>query len=93
MEYGDLINTIKKQYHQTVMQLHGLCSINSGTTNIPGLQRMCQALQSAYKSLVDEIHLTPLAKTTVLTMQAIEARPSFGDALFIRKRPHLKNRI
>lgn len=76
-----------------VEQLHQFCTINSGTTNLPGLKTMANCLYNHFQPIADSISyksLTPLALYN-MTGEAVSAQ--FGDALFIRKRPELKRRI
>ena len=91
--YKELINIIKNQQETMVDQLHQFCEINSGTTNLPGLSSMLEVLQNAFNPLADSIERKKLPPLPIVNMNGNSIEQSFGDALFIRKRSHLKRRI
>ncbi|HRD70085.1 MAG TPA: hydrolase [Legionella sp.] len=91
--YKELIETVKSRQKVMVEELHQLCHINSGTTNLPGLSTMASALHLAYKPIADEIELKKLQPVPIINMAGESKLHTCGDALFIRKRPHLKRRI
>lgn len=91
--YKELIHTIKTSQKTMVEQLHKFCDINSGTGNLPGLARMTEALQSAYKPLADTMQSRKLQPLSIINMAGNSTVQTCGDALFISKRPHLKRRI
>ncbi|MFI4918844.1 MAG: hydrolase [Legionellales bacterium] len=91
--YKALIETVKAQQNTMINQLHQFCNINSGTDNLAGLASMSEALQSAYRPFADTIEIKKLLPIPIINMTGTAALQSCGDALFIRKRPHLKRRI
>ena len=91
--YKELIDTIKANQKTMVDQLHQFCDINSGTTNLPGLELMAKALHAAYEPIADNIVKKELKPLPIFNMSGNATTQYFGDALFISKRPHLKRRI
>ena len=91
--YKELIETIQANQNSMVEQLHQFCSINSGSENLPGLALMSDVLQNAYKPLADSIEIKKAQPLTVINLSGNEIPQICGDALYIRKRPHLKRRI
>lgn len=91
--YKELINTLQKQQQAMVEQLHQLCSLNSGTDNLNGLAAMQTALETAYTPLADSIEHKKSAPLGIINMAGNTTQQICGDALFIRKRPHLQRRI
>lgn len=91
--YKQLINTISTNQELMVQQLHHFCEINSGTTNLQGLAQVATALSDAYQPIADVIEVKKLVPLSVINMSGDEAIQSCGDALYIRKRPHLKRRV
>ncbi|MFJ1267569.1 hydrolase [Legionella lytica] len=91
--YKQLLSTISNNQELMVQQLHDFCEINSGTTNLEGLAQVATALSDVYKPIADAIEVKKLIPLSVINMSGDEAIQRCGDALFIRKRPHLKRRI
>lgn len=91
--YQKVIDALYNSQNLMVKQLHQFCDINSGTTNLPGLAQMANALQTAYKPIADEIQIKKLQPISQINMSGETSLQSCGDALLIRKRPHLKRRI
>lgn len=91
--YHKLINIINQNQSTMVKQLHQFCQINSGTTNLQGLAKMVSVLKSAYKPISDSIHIKKFQPVSTINMSGDISLQSCGDALFIRKRSHLKRRI
>jgi glutamate carboxypeptidase len=91
--YQKLVETINSKQKTMIEQLHHFCEINSGTSNIHGLAQMATALQTAYHPLADQIHVKKLNPLSVINMSGDTVIQHCGDALFIRKRPHLKRRV
>jgi glutamate carboxypeptidase len=91
--YKKLIDMLKNNQQIMVEQLHHFCDINSGTNNLAGLAQMVKALQDAYKPLADSIQIKKLNPLSTMSMSGETSVQNCGDALFIRKRPHLKRRI
>ena len=76
-----------------VDQLHDWCGINSGTEHLAGLVKMHKTLRDAFNPLADEIQTMSFAPITTINMSGETMLQTCGDALFIRKRPHLKRRV
>lgn len=91
--YKQLIGTISNNQELMVQQLHDFCEINSGTTNLEGLAEVATALSDAYNPIADAIEVKKLTPLSVINMSGDEAIQRCGDALFIRRRPHLKRRV
>lgn len=91
--YKELITTIDAAQESMVTQLHQWCEINSGSDNLAGLARMREALQKAYHPLADSIETKCPLPIPMINMAGDTIEQQCGDALFIRKRPHLKRRI
>ncbi|HBI22077.1 MAG TPA: hypothetical protein DDY37_05775 [Legionella sp.] len=88
-----IIATIRERETTMVAQLHQFCSINSGTENQPGLKAMHQALAEAFRPLADEIQTITMPAIPIINMNGDASLQTCGDALLIRKRPHLKRRV
>lgn len=91
--YNKLINKIKDNQETMVEQLHQFCEINSGTTNLPGLAQISSALESAYQPIADVIQKKILHPVSIINMSGETTLQTCGNALFIRKREHIKRRI
>lgn len=76
-----------------VEQLHQWCDINSGTEHLAGLARMHESLRLAFSPFADEIQTIPFSPIHTINMSGQTALQTCGDALLIRKRPHLKRRV
>jgi glutamate carboxypeptidase len=91
--YKELADVINTQHDTMVEQLHQWCAINSGTSNLEGLSLMAKQLQLAYQPIADSIEQKKLPPQSILNMQGNTTLQHYGDALLIRKRPHLKRRV
>lgn len=91
--HKELINTLKANQKIMVAQLHKFCEINSGTTNLPGLTLMSEALQAVYQPIADTIQVKKLKPLSIINMSGDTALQNCGDALLISKRPQIKRRI
>lgn len=89
----EFIHLIKPNQSLMVEQLHQFCSINSGTSNLPGLVLMAKCLETHFKPIADSISYKKLPSLALYNMSGEALDQQFGDALFISKRPHLKRRI
>ena len=76
-----------------VDQLHDWCNINSGTEHLAGLAKMHKTLKDAFNPLADEMQTISFAPIKTINMSGETMLHTCGDALFIRKRPHLKRRV
>lgn len=74
-------------------QLYQYCSINSGSGNLSGLATMLEQLSSDFSSIADTIKIYPMPQVPLILMTGEQHLQSFGNALFIQKRPHLKRRV
>ncbi len=88
-----LIDSIKNNQPTMVEQLHQFCEINSGTANLQGIGQIAKIIASAYQSIADMIQIKKLSPISVINMSGDITTQLCGDALFIRKRPHLKRRL
>lgn len=91
--YKKLITRITNSQKTMVEQLHQFCEINSSTSNLPGLAQMSDALHTAYKPIADTIQIQKLPPISLIDMSGNTQVQISGDALLIRKRPHLKRRV
>ncbi|MCW8407553.1 hydrolase [Legionella sp. PATHC035] len=91
--YNKLIKIIKNNQETMVKQLHQFCETNSGTSNLDGLAQMANLLQTAYSAIADTIQIKKLQPFSVMDLSGNTVIQNCGDALFIRKRPHLKRRV
>lgn len=89
----DLLHSLRNNQPLMVEQLHHFCQINSGTDNLAGLIQMTQCLQAAYAFIADDMEIKTLSPISTITMQGLPYEQICGNALLIRKRPHLKRRI
>lgn len=88
-----LQDEIEAQHPMMIKTLQEWCTINSGSTNLKGLEKMKQVLHDAFLPLADAIEAHPAVPTNVMGLDGYPHSQSYGDLLFIRKRPHLKRRI
>jgi glutamate carboxypeptidase len=91
--YQNLIEVIKNNQQIMLEQIHLFCGINSGTTNLPGLAQMAHVLKSVYKPIADSIQIKKIPPFPVINMSGDTTLQHCGNALFIRKRAHLKRRV
>lgn len=89
----ELISLIKDSQSIMIEQLHEFCNINSGTTNLNGLNLMSQTLTAAFTPLADSIENKALPPVSTLDMTGDMVEQHLGHALFIQKRPSLSRRI
>lgn len=76
-----------------ITQLHRLCEVNSGTENLKGLSTLLQMLKEAFEPVADDTQVLSFPPTPMVTMQGERKTHQYGQALWIRKRPHLKRRV
>nr|WP_081465862.1 hydrolase [Fluoribacter dumoffii] len=88
-----LINIIKNNQELMVKQLHQFCEINSGTANLEGLAQMANLLQTVYHPIADTFQVKSFQQLPVMDISGKMELLTCGNALFIRKRPHLKRRV
>ena len=88
-----LIHSITDRQKIMVDQLHQWCDINSSTEHLAGLTRMHETLRLAFDPLADEIQTIPFLPIHTVNMAGDATLQTCGDALLIRKRPHLKRRV
>ncbi|MDX2345496.1 MAG: hydrolase [Legionella sp.] len=74
-------------------QLHAFCEINSGSRNLLGLATMHDALKTAFMPLVDTAETHTLPPVANINLSGQETTQEVGALLYLRKRPHLKQRI
>lgn len=95
MEQGhkDALNYLKLRQDLMVEQLLQWVAINSGTDNQTGLSNMLDELYRAFSPLADEIQVISFPPIPTINLDGEEEKQQCGDALFIRKRPHLSRRF
>lgn len=91
--HKELVESIKSKQELMIEQLHQFCTINSGTNHLAGLNKISNILQKAYTPLADSIEIKKPAPLSIINMAGENISQICGDALLIRKRPHLKKRI
>ncbi|CDZ79089.1 Carboxypeptidase G2 precursor [Legionella massiliensis] len=89
----ELLHSLGTRQEFMVEQLHNLCEINSGTENLLGLSKMCQALKAVFTPIADTIEEIQLPAVKTIDMTGEAATQLCGNALFIRKRPDLQRRV
>lgn len=89
----ELLSSLNASQPIMVEQLYEFCEMNSSTDNLPGLVRMHNALQKAFAPIADEIKSVNLPPCPNIDMAGNPFQQTCGDLLYIRKRPHLKNRV
>ena len=93
MELYAAIQSIIDNKVLMIEQLHEFCSINSGTENIDGLAKMRQTLQHAFKPLTRHITIHRVPVINTVNIQGETTQKSYGELLYVRKRPDLKRRV
>lgn len=89
----DLIHSLYESRQIMVAQLSQLAEINSSSYNFAGLNTMRQTLNSLFIPLADEINSINFPPVPYINMAGDTTMLQCQNALFIRKRPHLKRRI
>lgn len=89
----DLIHSLQLSHQTMIAQLHQFCEINSSSSNIMGLNTMRQALNSVFIPLADEIKTITFPPVPYINMSGDTSMVLCADALYIRKRPELENRV
>lgn len=90
---SELLVCLRHNQNDMVAQLHQFCEINSGSEHLHGLQTMHDALRHAFSPLADHIESISFPPMPHINMAGETHLQSYGNALFIRKRPHLTRRI
>ena len=88
-----IVNTLRDHETTMVSELHQFCRINSGTENQAGLNQMHQALSDAFRPIADEMHTQTPSPIELINLSGNTVLQATGNALYIRKRPHLKRRV
>lgn len=73
--------------------LRAWCAINSGSHNLPGLDRMRAALADAFSELGGEVETVKAAPLTVVTARGEKEERQVGDCLRIVKRAQAPVRV
>lgn len=84
---------LKISYDAMLHQLYLFCQTNSGSNHLSGLVSMHDLLYKAFEPLADEIKSISLPEMPVISMTGETHFHKTGNALLIRKRPHLKRRV
>lgn len=88
-----LLSFLHANQQTMVAQLHEFCEINSSSDNLSGLATMHSALQNAFAPIADLVESRSLPPIPFINMTGETTLQTCGDILFIRKRPHLQNRV
>ncbi len=91
--FQQIIKCCAEKQPLMVEKLWNWCQINSGTTNLKGLQQMSDVLKQDFSSIADHIETINLPPFQTVDMAGNTVFQSVGDGLLIRKRPELKRRI
>ncbi len=86
--YQSSLEWVRNQQQAMLEQTVHWSRINSGSTNLEGLDRMCAALQSAFAPLGGEAEEITLAPRELVTERGEVAQSALGKALRIRKHTH-----
>lgn len=90
---SEMLYSLRDQHEMMVAQLHQFCVINSCTDNLPGLNLMSEVLCKAFSPLADTFELRKMPTISTIDMTGNRGQQHCGDALYLRKRPHLKRRV
>jgi glutamate carboxypeptidase len=93
LQYKMVRDALKGQETRMIDQLHEFCAINSGSSNLQGLQLMQQCLTKAFKLLANSSETQSFPAISTITMKGLPLAEPCGNAIFLRQRPHLKRRI
>lgn len=88
-----MIQSILSRQQSMLDMLHQFCTINSGTDNLAGLERMRQALERAFSPIADSLEIKKSKPVSLITMQGTPYEQVYGDILLLRKRPELARRV
>ncbi len=88
----DFLSLLQANQQAMVAQLHEFCEINSSTDNLPGLAAMHLALEKAFTPIADSIESRSIPPIPFIDMRGDASLKHYGNLLFIRKRPHIKQR-
>ena len=91
--YKELIDHIQSNQSIMLAKLHEWCNVNSGTYHLKGLAQMAELITKVYEPIADSIEAKTLPAVTNFTIEGNEKIEHYGNALLIRKRPHLTNRV
>lgn len=89
----ELLYSLSTRKQSMVEQLTQFCAINSYTENLHGLLRMRQTLEAAFAPLSSQIKVLQFSGIQTINGAEETVIQPCGDALFISKRPELKQRI
>jgi glutamate carboxypeptidase len=89
----ELLSSLRASQDTMVAQLHQFCEINSGTENLTGLMVMHDTLQNAFAPIADAIASSNLPPVPTIDMSGNTILQTYGNLLYIRKRPDLKRRV
>lgn len=89
----DLKNSLLTQTCKMRQNLFELCQINSGSTNLAGLNKLAQLVKSKFNPLADKITFLKLPSQSIISLNGAASTQHYADGIFIQKRPHLQNRV
>lgn len=93
MNKQELKNWLESQYQSMVANLYALCEINSGSTNLTGLEKLHHLLRTLFTSVADTVEIPKLPQAFTRTLDGDEQILNLGEPLLIRKRPEQQRRI
>lgn len=93
MKDQDILSALDARKELMIDQIYQLCSINSSSNNLDGLQIMLGALRELFYPLGDLADIISMPAISSINLQGNPITLECGDALFIRKRPECKRRI
>lgn len=86
-------NAMNAKKNKMISLLHKFCEINSGTENRQGLNTLLDLLKGEFAPYVDSTDILSFSPIPLIDMQGNHQFFQSGNALFLRKRPHLKRRV
>jgi glutamate carboxypeptidase len=93
MQLSDILADIQAQEARLIALLIQWAQINSGSTNLEGLNQMREVLGEAFGPIVDETHTFDFSPISKLTLTGEVQLQKVGKGLWFRKRPELLRRV
>lgn len=88
-----LLHFLQSHHETMIEQLHQFCNINTGTENTTGLLAMRSLLETTFTPIADHIQIQAFPSIPIIDMTGTTHHQKYGEALLIRKRPHLQKRV
>lgn len=93
MQLSDSLADIQAQEARLIALLTEWAQVNSGSTNLEGLNQMREILGEAFAPLADETHTLDFPPVSKLTLTGDIQLQKVGKGLWFRKRPALLRRV